>query len=62
MHMAHVLEHRWVRRILAWNPSVADLWEGGHTRGIIKSTLFFLKGLGAMAGGDEIPSTMGCTL
>ena len=31
-------EHRWVRRILAWNPS--DPWEGDRTPGTIKSKFF----------------------
>ena len=43
MHIANVPEHRWVRKIVAWNPSVRyRSLEGNHTRGITKSTLFFV--------------------
>ena len=40
-HIANLPEHRWVRRILAWNPPVRHRsLEGGHTPGTIKSKLF----------------------
>lgn len=32
LHIANLSEHRWVRKVLAWNPSIhlfdADLWKG----------------------------------
>lgn len=32
LHIANLFEHRWVRKVLAWNPSIhlfdADLWKG----------------------------------
>ena len=62
-HIANLPEHRWVRRILAWNPSVRyrSLGRRPHTWDYQIQAFLSIQRFGTMARRSEIPSSLECT-
>ena len=59
-HIANLPEHRWVRRILAWNPSVRyrSLGRRPHTWDYQIQVFLSIQRFGTMNRGSEIPSSL----